>query len=104
MNKFIAVQPCVNNQSNNPYKDSSGYEQIQLKFIKNKILLDKLEFYCQRIKTENSVLIEMVREERNNVDLIKEELKKSKNKLEQEKKLYEIRTDLEARISDQTKK
>ena len=58
-----------------------------------------LETKSKRLEKDKENLIEMVRDEIHNVHLIKEELRRSKNMVEQEKYVSRKRADLEVRIA-----
>ena len=100
MDLISAVKKCEEIVQIILVKEKKRYNELLLKLNETDINIDNLETKSEILEEENKILIDMVREERQNVHLMKEELRRSQ-KVEQEKDVSRIRAELEARIGDE---
>ena len=102
MDMISAVKKCEEMVKNTLIKDKRRYDALLLKLNKADINVESLENKCERLEKENKILIDMVWEERQNVQLLKEEIRRSQDMVEQERDISRIRFDIEAKICDET--
>ena len=74
------------------YKEKNKqYNVLLLKLSETDSHVENLESKSKRLEEENKVIINMVREERENVQRLKEEMRRRKNILKQEKEVSRIK-------------
>ena len=91
-----AVQKCEDMVRKTLLQETKRYNVLLLRLKESEINEKNIKIKSERLKEENQILVDSS----HNLHLVKEELKRSQNLIEQEKDRIEIRAELEARISD----
>ena len=98
MDMIIAAERCEQLVKISLFKQKKRYNIMLHKLSEKYIHVGNLETKVDGLEEEIKILIDMVREEQHNVQLLKEELNRSKNMVEKEKDISRIRAELQARI------
>ena len=93
MDMISAVNKCeeIVKISLKKEKKKAQYNELLLKLSETDNHVENLESKSKRLEEENKVIINMVREERENVQRLKEEMRRRKNMVKQEKEVSRIK-------------
>ena len=102
MDMISATERCERLVKISLVNEKKRYNIMLHKLSEKYIQVGNLETKVEGLEEEKRILIDMVREEQHNVWLLKEDLNRSKNMVQQEIDVSRIRAELQARIGGET--